>query len=50
MVGLLWRGILRQKGITVRGMEFAKWNMLPLLFMTASGCAVALAVVTLAPE
>jgi hypothetical protein len=31
-------------------MEFAKWNTLPLLFMTATGCAVALAVVTVAPK
>lgn len=48
-IGLLWRAILRQKGITVTAMEFAKWNILPLLFMTATGCAVALAVVTIAP-
>jgi hypothetical protein len=49
MTGLLWRGILRQKGITVTAKEFAMWNMLPLLFMTTAGCAVALAVVTIAP-
>jgi len=49
MIGLLWRAILRQKGITVKAQEFAKWNCLPLLFMTISGCAIALAVVTVAP-
>jgi len=49
MVGLLWRAILRQKGIRVKAGEFAKWNILPLLFMTVSGCAIALAVVTVAP-
>jgi hypothetical protein len=49
MSGLLWRTILRQKGITVKAGEFAKWNMLPLLFMTVAGCAVTLAVVTVAP-
>jgi hypothetical protein len=49
MIGLLWKTILRQKGIEIKAGEFAKWNMLPLLFMTVSGCAIALAVVTVAP-
>jgi hypothetical protein len=49
LAGLLWRGILRQKGIKVRGWEFAKWNFLPLICMTMAGCSVALAVVTVAP-
>jgi Na+/H+ antiporter NhaD/arsenite permease-like protein len=49
LAGLLWRGILRQKGIHVKGWEFVKWNMLPLVCMTVAGCAVALAVVTIAP-
>jgi hypothetical protein len=48
-VGLLWRGILRQKGITIKAKEFIKWNALPLLFMTVSGCAISLAVITVAP-
>ena len=34
----------------VTGMEFAKWNMLPLLFMTSAGFAIALAVVVVAPD
>jgi hypothetical protein len=49
LAGLLWRGILRQKEIKVRGWEFVKWNLLPLVCMTVAGCAVALAVVTVAP-
>jgi hypothetical protein len=49
LAGLLWRGILRQKGIEVRGWEFVKWNFLPLVCMTVAGCAVALAVVSVAP-
>ena len=49
LAGLLWRGILRQKGIKVGGWEFVKWNLLPLGFMTLAGGAVTLAVVTVAP-
>ena len=49
MKGLLWRAILRQKGIKVTGTQFVKWNMLPLLFMAAAGFAIALAVVVVAP-
>lgn len=49
LAGLLWRGILRQKGIHVKGWEFVRWNMLPLVFMMVAGCAIALAVITVAP-
>lgn len=49
LAGLLWRGILRQKGIHVGGGEFVRWNLLPLGCMMVAGCAVALAVVTVAP-
>lgn len=49
LAGLLWRGILRQKGITVGGWEFVRWNLVPLAFMTVAGGAIALAVVTVAP-
>ena len=49
LAGLLWRGILRQKGILVGGGEFVKWNLVPLGFMMVAGCAVALAVVSVAP-
>jgi Na+/H+ antiporter NhaD/arsenite permease-like protein len=40
LAGLLWQSILRQKDITVRQWEFAKWNLLPLLFMTVVGTAI----------
>ncbi|KAI5481856.1 hypothetical protein MNV49_000133 [Pseudohyphozyma bogoriensis] len=38
LAGLLWVSILRQKGINVKGREFAKWNalFLPLLSTAAS--------------
>lgn len=49
LAGLLWRGILRQKGIHVGGWEFVKWNLMPLALMTVAGGAVTLAVVTVAP-
>ena len=49
LAGLLWRGILRQKGIRVGGGEFVKWNLVPLGFMMVAGCAVALAVIAVAP-
>ena len=49
-IGLLWRGILRQKGITIKAKHFIKWNTLPLLFMTVAGCAITLAVVTISPS
>ncbi|KDQ12575.1 hypothetical protein BOTBODRAFT_34306 [Botryobasidium botryosum FD-172 SS1] len=40
LAGLLWRGILEQKGITIRQREFALWNMLPILVMTVVGLAI----------
>ncbi|KAF5350579.1 hypothetical protein D9756_008760 [Leucocoprinus leucothites] len=40
LAGLLWETILKQKGITVKQWEFAKWNSLPLLFMTGVGLAI----------
>ena len=41
LAGLLWKGILDQKG--VKGMsqlEFAKWNVLPLIVMTVAGLSI----------
>lgn len=40
LVGLLWRAILGQKGIHVRQRDFASWNLLPLLVMTAVGLGI----------
>ncbi|KAL0959091.1 hypothetical protein HGRIS_014389 [Hohenbuehelia grisea] len=40
LAGLLWRAILKQKGILITQTEFAKWNVLPILVMTAAGLAV----------
>ncbi|KIJ63952.1 hypothetical protein HYDPIDRAFT_112439 [Hydnomerulius pinastri MD-312] len=40
LAGLLWRGILKQKGITVKQTQFAFWNSLPLLVMTVAGLGV----------
>lgn len=40
LAGLLWESILGQKGIKVKQWEFAKWNSLPLLFMTGVGLAI----------
>ncbi|KDQ62115.1 hypothetical protein JAAARDRAFT_54131 [Jaapia argillacea MUCL 33604] len=40
LAGLLWRAILKQKGIFVKQREFAYWNILPLLVMTIAGLAV----------
>ncbi|EGN97187.1 hypothetical protein SERLA73DRAFT_110346 [Serpula lacrymans var. lacrymans S7.3] len=40
LAGLLWRGILKQKGIIVSQRTFAYWNMLPLVVMTIAGLAV----------
>jgi Na+/H+ antiporter NhaD/arsenite permease-like protein len=40
LAGLLWQGILRQKGIIIKQKSFAFWNMLPLAAMTAVGLAV----------
>ncbi|KIJ15857.1 hypothetical protein PAXINDRAFT_168847 [Paxillus involutus ATCC 200175] len=40
LAGLLWRAILKQKGIIVKQTEFAYWNSLPLLCMTVVGLGV----------
>ena len=40
LAGLLWRQILNQKGITITQATFAKWNVGPVLVMTAVGLAV----------
>jgi len=40
LAGLLWVTILKQKSIKVKQWEFAKWNSLPLLFMTGVGLAI----------
>lgn len=40
LAGLLWKGILKQKGITVKQLDFARWNCLPLLVMTVAGLGV----------
>jgi len=40
LAGLLWVTILKQKSIGVKQWEFAKWNSLPLLFMTGVGLAI----------
>jgi len=40
LAGLLWVTILEQKCVIVKQWEFAKWNWLPLLFMTGAGLAI----------
>jgi len=40
LAGLLWKTILGQKNITIRQLEFAMWNMLPLLAMTVVGLGI----------
>lgn len=40
LAGLLWKNILGQKGINIRQFTFAKWNLLPLLAMTAVGLSI----------
>ncbi|KAG2140528.1 uncharacterized protein EDB93DRAFT_1089775 [Suillus bovinus] len=40
LAGLLWRGILKQKGIIVKQTTFAYWNALPLVVMTVVGLSV----------
>lgn len=40
LAGLLWRQILSQKKIVVTQLTFAKWNLGPILVMTAVGLAV----------
>lgn len=46
LAGLLWRGILKQKGIHVKQLDFAYWNCLPLLVMTVAGLGVVCAEMT----
>ena len=40
LAGLLWRQILSQKDITVTQKTFARWNLAPVIVMTAVGLAV----------
>jgi len=40
LAGLLWRAILKQKGITIHQTQFAFWNLLPILVMTSVGLGV----------
>jgi len=40
LAGLLWRGILEQKGIFVKQRTFARWNAAPLAVMTAVGMGI----------
>jgi Na+/H+ antiporter NhaD/arsenite permease-like protein len=40
LAGLLWRAILKQKGIFIGQRTFAFWNTLPLVAMGAVGLAV----------
>jgi Na+/H+ antiporter NhaD/arsenite permease-like protein len=40
LAGLLWRGILDQKGIHIKQTTFAFWNLLPITVMTAVGLGV----------
>jgi hypothetical protein len=40
LAGILWRDILRQKGINIRQRTFAYWNVVPVLVMTAVGLGV----------
>lgn len=40
LAGLLWRGILRQKGIVIGQREFARWNVGPLVAMTVVGMGI----------
>ncbi|KAG1839874.1 hypothetical protein F4604DRAFT_1834390 [Suillus subluteus] len=40
LAGLLWKGILKQKGIIVKQTTFAYWNALPLVVMMVVGLSV----------
>ncbi|KAJ8074811.1 hypothetical protein PM082_019136 [Marasmius tenuissimus] len=40
LAGLLWKTILEQKGIKIRQGTFAKWNLLPIIVMTAVGLGI----------
>lgn len=49
LAGLLWRDILRQKGIVVRRSEFAKLNLALVFVAMLVGCAVLLAQIYVRP-
>lgn len=40
LAGLLWRDILAHKGLTVRALEFVRWNVAPLGVTMAVACLV----------
>jgi Na+/H+ antiporter NhaD/arsenite permease-like protein len=40
LAGLLWKGILEQRGFHIKQRTFAYWNLLPITVMTAVGLAV----------
>ena len=40
LAGLLWKGILNQRNIPMKQRNFAFWNLLPIIVMTAVGLAV----------
>lgn len=40
LAGLLWKGILEQRGFRIKQRTFAYWNLLPINVMTAVGLAV----------
>jgi Na+/H+ antiporter NhaD/arsenite permease-like protein len=40
LAGLLWKGILEQKGIYINQRSFAFWNLLPITVMTVVGLGV----------
>jgi Na+/H+ antiporter NhaD/arsenite permease-like protein len=40
LAGLLWRGIIEQKGIHIKQTTFAFWNLLPITIMTVAGLGV----------
>ncbi|KAI5831509.1 hypothetical protein K523DRAFT_300306 [Schizophyllum commune Tattone D] len=40
LAGLLWAGVLRQRGVVVRQRTFAYWNLLPLFVMAGVGLGV----------
>jgi Na+/H+ antiporter NhaD/arsenite permease-like protein len=40
LAGLLWNGILRQRGFYIKQRTFAYWNLLPIIVMTVVGLAV----------
>ncbi|KAF9011849.1 arsenical pump membrane protein-domain-containing protein [Cyathus striatus] len=48
LAGLLWDTILKQKGIeTINQRTFAKWNIMPIFFMTSVGLAIVSAEVSI---